>query len=123
MSARMGHSALLSLLNSEFIICKYVSTDVIEVLIAVTMRSTMFPDVTSCSPVEVHRRFGGSHCCCCFLCLVLLGLLPDAEMEAVRSSETPVNFYQTTRRHVINDSTVQSNNFRQIEIIFVSFIP
>jgi hypothetical protein len=28
------------------------------------------------------------------------------KMEAVRSSETPVNFYQHTRRHILEDSSL-----------------
>jgi hypothetical protein len=30
-------------------------------------------------------------------------------MEAVRSSETPVNFYQTTPRHIPEDNTLHSH--------------
>jgi hypothetical protein len=33
-----------------------------EALTAVTMESTIFWDVTPCSPVEIRQYFGGSHC-------------------------------------------------------------
>jgi hypothetical protein len=33
-----------------------------EVLSAVTMKRTIFWDVTLCSPVDVHQRFGGTYC-------------------------------------------------------------
>jgi hypothetical protein len=48
-------------------------------------------DVAPCRLVEVYRRFRGAYC---------LALI----MEAVRTSETSVNFYQTTRRYNREDS-------------------
>jgi hypothetical protein len=32
-----------------------------EVFTTVTMRSTIFRDVTQCSPIEIHRRFRGTY--------------------------------------------------------------
>jgi hypothetical protein len=71
--------------------------------------------------VQVHRRFGVSHC------LHLQGRMSkelsnhqvskqaacwsynfNLEMEAVRSSETSVNFYQTIRRHIPEDSSLNT---------------
>jgi hypothetical protein len=50
-------------------------------------RSTIFWNLMSCSLVEVYWHFA---------CLVYTSIL---KMEAVRSSETSVNLYQTTRCH------------------------
>jgi hypothetical protein len=64
-----------------------------EVLIAVAMKSSIFLDITQCSPVKVNRHFGGTyHLClqgqgiskaCSACCLLhagfLLGLLFDTE--------------------------------------------
>jgi hypothetical protein len=33
----------------------------IEILTAVVMKSTIFWDITPCSPLEVNRRFGGTY--------------------------------------------------------------
>jgi hypothetical protein len=33
-----------------------------EVLTAVVMKSTIFWDITPCSPLRVNRRFGGTYC-------------------------------------------------------------
>jgi hypothetical protein len=53
---------------------------------------TVFWDVAPCSQVEIGRRFRGSYC--------LISLM----MEAVNTSETKVNFYETTRRNIPVDS-------------------
>jgi hypothetical protein len=53
--------------------------------------------VAPCSLVEVHRRFSGA---CCLHYQGIVGLV----METVNTSETPVNFYQTTQRHIPEDS-------------------
>jgi hypothetical protein len=50
-----------------------------EVLTAASLKMTAFSDVAPCSLVEVYR---------------LIALM----MEAASTSETSVNFYQTTRR-------------------------
>jgi hypothetical protein len=51
---------------------------------------TVFWDVELCSPVEIDRRFSGAYC---LHHLVLMALMK----EPVNTSETSVNFYQTTR--------------------------
>jgi hypothetical protein len=50
----------------------------------VNMKMAVFWFVALCSMVEVERRFRGA---CCLIALV---------MEAARTSEMLVNFYQTT---------------------------
>jgi hypothetical protein len=64
-----------------------------EVLTAVSTKMAVFWVVTLCSLVEVYQRFRGP---CCLLFALM--------MEAARTSETLVNFYQTTRRYNPEDS-------------------
>jgi hypothetical protein len=71
-------------------------------------------DVTPCSLVEVYRRIGGTYCFSLqggnkTLAGCLLGALSPLEMEAVRCSKTPVNFYRTTRRHMPEGSTFRDS--------------
>jgi hypothetical protein len=63
-----------------------VSSVGFEVLTAVSTKMAVFWVVASCSLVEVYQRFSA---------LI---------MEAARSSETLLNFYQTTRRYNPEDS-------------------
>jgi hypothetical protein len=65
------------------------------------MKFRVFLDVAPCSHVEVYRRFRGAYC------LHHQGALM---MEAVRTSETSVNIYLTTRRWITEDSELQSVN-------------
>jgi hypothetical protein len=58
------------------------------------MKMTVFWVFALCSLVEVYRRFSGA----CFIALI---------MEAASTSETSVNFYQTTRRNNPEDSHLQ----------------
>jgi hypothetical protein len=53
--------------------------------------------VALCSLVEIYQRFRGP---CCLIALM---------MEAARSSETLVNFYQTTWRYNPEDSHLRTN--------------
>jgi hypothetical protein len=57
------------------------------------MKMTVFWDVTPCSLVKVYRRF------------------IDLIMEAENTSETSVNFYQTTRRNIPEDSHLQYTGY------------
>jgi hypothetical protein len=54
----------------------------------------VFRVVVPCSLVEVYRRFTGP--------------CDRPEMEAARTSETLVNFYQTTRRYNPEDSHLRT---------------
>jgi hypothetical protein len=78
----------------------------------------IFWDVTLCNPIEVRRSFGGTYCLHLQsrrvsqtsnqqetgkqLLVTSLAYLSTRKMEAVRSSETSDNFYQTTRCHFRN---------------------
>jgi hypothetical protein len=62
---------------------------IFQVLTATSMKMTVFWDVAQCSLVQIDRRFRG-------------GII-----EAVSTSETSVNFYQTTRRNIAEDSHLQ----------------
>jgi hypothetical protein len=59
-----------------------------QVLTAASMKMTVSWDVASCRLVEVYR---------CFMAIALM-------MEVVSISETSINFYQTTRRNIPEDS-------------------
>jgi hypothetical protein len=69
-----------------------------QVLTAASVKMTVFWDVTLCSLVEVYRRFRAA---CCLPAIALT-------MEEACSSETSVNFYQTTRRIIPKDSHLQN---------------
>jgi hypothetical protein len=67
------------------------------------MKSIVFWDVTQCSLAEHYRRFtfppsSG------YTTQQALGLLLDPE-DAVRCYGTSIIFYQTTRRHIPEDSS------------------
>jgi hypothetical protein len=64
-----------------------------EVLTAVSMKIAVFWVVAPCSLVEVYQRFRGR-----------IALM----MEAARTSETLVNFYQTTRCYNSEDSNLRN---------------
>jgi hypothetical protein len=64
-----------------------------QVLRAANKKMVVFWVVAPCSLVKVYRRFRG-----------LIALM----MEAASTSETSVNFYQTTRRNNLEDSHLLS---------------
>jgi hypothetical protein len=64
-----------------------------------TVKMAVFWVVASCILVEVYQRFRGT--CCLHLM-----------MEAERTSETLVNFYQTIRRYNPEDSHIHTHRLR-----------
>jgi hypothetical protein len=97
--------------HASNILLKYIQC---EVFIAVAMKSSIFWDITPCSPKEVNRHFEGIYRLHVqggrvsqmrnqhkvvgkqrAPCLVYSSTL---KMKRVRSSKTSVNFHQTTRR-------------------------
>jgi DNA topoisomerase VI subunit B len=64
------------------------------------MKFRIFWDMLPSSQVDVDRRFRGAYC------LHHQGALM---IEAVRTTETSVNIYSTTRQHIPEDSKLHYN--------------
>jgi hypothetical protein len=96
-----------------------------EVLIALVMKSTIFWDITLCSPLNLNQRFEGIYCLhlhgrrisrarnLSLLCLPLAFTLVTCsiysstlKMEAIYFSETSVDIQRTTRRYIPEDGTL-----------------
>jgi hypothetical protein len=79
-----------------------------EVFTAVVMKSTIFWDMTLCSPLSCNRRFGGTYR------LHLQGRRiisartsrQAGSKQAIGSSETLVATQRTTRRHIPEDNAL-----------------
>jgi hypothetical protein len=67
-----------------------------QVLTAASMKMTVFWDFAPCSLVEIDRRFRGA-----------------LMMEAASTSETSVNFYETTRRNIPEDRHLHLDIYNQ----------
>jgi hypothetical protein len=90
-----------------------------EVLTLVTAKNTIFWYVAPCILVDVHRHLRGIYCLCCsqgerydknhaersirVYCLAVIN-----KTKAIRYSETSVNLYHTTRRHIPENNTLDS---------------
>jgi hypothetical protein len=83
-----------------------------EVLTMVTMKNTVFWNITSCSLVQIYRRYGRS-------CFHLQG---RPEGISKRFFEPFANLYQTARRRIPEDSSYALNgtgiNFVNWKIFF-----
>jgi hypothetical protein len=110
-----------------------------DVLTAVVMKSTIFLDITPCSPLKVNRRFAGTYrlhlqgrgisrernqherrwqaepASTLISCSAYSSTL---KMEAICSSETSVDFQQTTRRYFPKDSTLHLPHTSQCHVTF-----
>jgi hypothetical protein len=62
------------------------------------MRVAVFWNVAPCSLAETDRRFRGDY------------FLIDLMMEALRTCETSVDFYETTRSNIPQDRLLQEEN-------------
>jgi hypothetical protein len=80
-------------------------TVVYEVLTAV-IDNISFWDVTSCSRVYVHRRFGGI--CCLHLQGIKVKYFTTLKMGTAGSSKTLVNIYHTLYSHISEESNLQN---------------
>jgi hypothetical protein len=72
-----------------------------EVLTAVVMKSSIFWDISPCSPLKIYRRFGGAELFA--TCFILVPFLADSftlKMEATCFSEKSVYFQRTKRRYI-----------------------
>jgi hypothetical protein len=77
-----------------------------EVLKAASMKMAVFWVVTPCRLVEVYQRLRGTYC---LHHQDLIALM----MEATSTSETLVNFYQTTRRYNPEDSHLHKSSLQR----------
>jgi hypothetical protein len=68
-----------------------------QVLKAARMDMTVFWEVAPCRLVEVYRRFSGAY----YRAITLI-------MEAVSTSETTENFYETVRRNNPEDGHLEA---------------
>jgi hypothetical protein len=62
----------------------------------VVMESTIFWDITPCTPLKVNRRFGGTYRLPPAFTLVSCSAYSTLKMEAICSSETSVDLQRTT---------------------------
>jgi hypothetical protein len=67
------------------------------------MKSSIFWDITACSPLKVNRRF----CLPPSFTLVSCSAHSTLKIEVICSSETSIDLQQTIRRFVPEDSTLQ----------------
>jgi hypothetical protein len=84
-----SYTKSLSFLNQNF------------VLVTTEKKMTVFWDVAPCNVVEIGRRFRGAYC------FHHHGLL-----MAISTSETSVNFYETTRCNIPEDSHIHTRHVR-----------
>jgi hypothetical protein len=90
--------------------------------------SSIFWDITPCSPLNVNRRFGGKSC----LHLqdrrinrarnrheagskFFLAYSSTFKMDAICSSETSVDFQRTTRRYIPEDGTLHNHRCENLK--------
>jgi hypothetical protein len=90
-----------------------------QVLTVVSVKRTLFWEVTQCNPVDVHRRFGRRYCLYIQARRVSQATSKnkaanDVNVEVLRSSETSVKLYRTTRRHIPEDGAL---NVRTVYIV------
>jgi hypothetical protein len=107
------------------------------------INSTIFCDITLCSPLSVNRRFGGTYrlhlqvrkkklskkpawkkpCSAChllsrwFLAQFIFSIL---KMEAICSSDTSVGTQRTTRRYIPEDSTLHNHRCENLKSYIAS---
>jgi hypothetical protein len=86
--------------GSEYGPVKMVMNVRLEVLTAVVMKSSVFWDITQCSPLEVSRRLGGTY---------LLYLQGRIRRERYQSESRRLDFQRTTRRYIPEVSTPYGN--------------
>jgi hypothetical protein len=115
-------SKYFSLLFRGLLNAQKIRTVGFQVLRAVTMKNSIFWDVTPCIPVKVYRRFGGTY----YLYPQGRRVSQASDHEETSSTalptiplthETSVNFYHTTRSHIPEDNTL---NFR-IDLLFYDY--
>jgi hypothetical protein len=122
-----------------FLICSLIdwlikdtvsSTKVVgfQVLMVVTMKSTVVWDVLLYSPVQVHWCCRGMHCihpsraplATCFLLVTCMVYSSTVKMEAVCSSQTSLNFYQILLCHFPEDSILHMQKLFVIQLFWMA---
>jgi hypothetical protein len=83
-----------------------------EVLTTVVMKSTIFWDITPCSPLKVNRRFGGTYH------LHLQGRRISRARNQRENKWQAEDFQLTTRCCIPEDSTLRLNKFNKCTRIF-----
>jgi hypothetical protein len=58
-----------------------------DVVTAMVMKITIFPDITPCSPLKVNRRFGGTYC------LHLQGQIIQAKYQREKKTRLATYFH------------------------------
>jgi hypothetical protein len=98
------------------------------------MKSTIFSDITSCSPLSVNRRFGGTYRLHfwgrwnklsfppAFTLVSCWPYFSTMNMEAICSSETSVYTQRTTRRYIPEDGTLHNLFMLAACSVLVSFL-
>jgi hypothetical protein len=120
-----------------------VSETGLQVPTAVVMKSTIFWDITPCSPLKVNRHFGGKYRLNlqgrknkpskkpawnqvasrdCFHAGFLLGLFSNLKMGGICSSEISLDFQRTTRRYIPEDITLLGNSCNDFDYILVTYV-
>jgi hypothetical protein len=85
------------------------------------LKSTMFRDITPCSPLKVNRHFGGTYyyaepCLSPAFGLVSCSAYSSTlKMEAICTSDTSVDFQRTTRHCIPEDSTVHNHRCENLK--------
>jgi hypothetical protein len=74
-----------------------------EVLTAMVMKTSVFRDITSCNPLKVDRRSGGTWLqavlAICFMLVSRVAYSSTLKLEK-RSAKMSVHFQRTTRRYI-----------------------
>jgi hypothetical protein len=82
------------------------------------MKSSIFWDITPCSPLKADRLFGGIyrlHLQQAFTLVSYLAYSSTLKMEAICSSEISVGFQRTTRRYLPEDGTLHNHRCENLK--------
>jgi hypothetical protein len=74
------------------------------------------------SQQEVGTKQKQAFIASCFLIPTSLSFSLTLKMEAVRSSETSLNFYRSTRHHIPEDSTLRNHRCKNIKLTILGFV-
>jgi hypothetical protein len=107
----------------SFLVTNKLSFVGFEVLTAVVMKSTIFWDMTSCRPLKVNWRFGGTYRLHLESGISRVGSPPafplvfcsaysPLKMEAICSSATSVDFQRARRRYIPEDRVLHTLCYR-----------